>query len=148
MYKYLSCTNILTFPPEQIRLNSAKFLLTSTASVDYDTKRYIIFSSGSNKNTPVRKVIQHISWCSVFLVWGWPLFYHSSDWSRGRGVSSTRLYTGDYWRITGRTGSLGINYCNPIQGETLQRHFIQYLRVTLTFNCVWYRCFKFSGWIF
>lgn len=53
--------NTLTFFPKQIGLKSAKFLLTSTASLDYDTKRYIIFSAGLNNNTSIRKVIQHIS---------------------------------------------------------------------------------------
>ncbi|XP_056882798.1 integrin alpha-X-like isoform X1 [Takifugu flavidus] len=41
---------------QQIGLKSAKFLLTSTASLDYDTKRYIIFSAGSNNNTSIRKI--------------------------------------------------------------------------------------------
>ncbi|XP_038591668.1 integrin alpha-M-like isoform X4 [Micropterus salmoides] len=41
---------------EQIGLKSAKFLLTSTASLDYDRNQYIFFSTGSNNNPPVRKI--------------------------------------------------------------------------------------------
>ncbi|KAM7381652.1 hypothetical protein PAMA_012478 [Pampus argenteus] len=41
---------------EQIGLNSAKFLLTSTASLEYDRNQYIFFSTGSNNNPPIRKI--------------------------------------------------------------------------------------------
>ncbi|XP_030610791.1 integrin alpha-M-like [Archocentrus centrarchus] len=41
---------------EQIGLQSAKFLLTSTASLEYDKNQYIYFSTGSNNNPPVRKI--------------------------------------------------------------------------------------------
>ncbi|XP_028332256.1 integrin alpha-M-like isoform X2 [Gouania willdenowi] len=41
---------------EQIGLESAKFLLTSTASLEFDRNQYIFFSAGSNTNPPVRKV--------------------------------------------------------------------------------------------
>ncbi|XP_047465729.1 integrin alpha-M-like [Mugil cephalus] len=41
---------------EQIGLQSAKFLLTSTASLDYDTNQYILFSARSNNNPPVQKI--------------------------------------------------------------------------------------------
>ncbi|XP_030610794.1 integrin alpha-M-like [Archocentrus centrarchus] len=41
---------------EQIGLQSAKFLLTSTASLEYDKNQYIYFSIGSNNNPPVRKI--------------------------------------------------------------------------------------------
>ncbi|XP_071318507.1 integrin alpha-M [Trachinotus anak] len=41
---------------EQIGLSSAKFLLTSTASLEYDRKQYIFFSTGSNNNPPIRKI--------------------------------------------------------------------------------------------
>uniref|UniRef100_A0A8C5E913 Integrin alpha-M-like n=1 Tax=Gouania willdenowi TaxID=441366 RepID=A0A8C5E913_GOUWI len=41
---------------EQIGLISAKFLLTSTANLEYDRNRYIFFSAGSNTNPPVRKI--------------------------------------------------------------------------------------------
>ncbi|XP_025765357.1 integrin alpha-M [Oreochromis niloticus] len=41
---------------EQIGLQSAKFLLTSTASLEYNKNQYIYFSSGSNSNPPVRKI--------------------------------------------------------------------------------------------
>ncbi|KAM9336641.1 integrin alpha-M-like [Symphorus nematophorus] len=41
---------------EQIGLQSAKFLLTSTASMEYDRNQYIFASAGSNNNPPVRKI--------------------------------------------------------------------------------------------
>uniref|UniRef100_A0A668RQJ3 VWFA domain-containing protein n=1 Tax=Oreochromis aureus TaxID=47969 RepID=A0A668RQJ3_OREAU len=41
---------------EQIGLQSARFLLTSTARLEYDENQYIYFSSGSNNNPPVRKI--------------------------------------------------------------------------------------------
>ncbi|XP_063338109.1 integrin alpha-M-like [Pelmatolapia mariae] len=45
---------------EQIGLQSAKFLLTSTATVDYDQNQYIYFSTVSNNNPPVRKIIVEV----------------------------------------------------------------------------------------
>uniref|UniRef100_A0A3P8P5U6 VWFA domain-containing protein n=1 Tax=Astatotilapia calliptera TaxID=8154 RepID=A0A3P8P5U6_ASTCA len=45
---------------EQIGLQSAKFLLTSTATVDYDQSQYIYFSTVSNNNPPVRKIIVEV----------------------------------------------------------------------------------------
>uniref|UniRef100_A0A3Q0SFX1 VWFA domain-containing protein n=1 Tax=Amphilophus citrinellus TaxID=61819 RepID=A0A3Q0SFX1_AMPCI len=41
---------------EQIGLQSAKFLLTSTASLEYDKNQYIYFSTGSNIILPVHKI--------------------------------------------------------------------------------------------
>ncbi|KAL3967672.1 hypothetical protein ACER0C_029705 [Sarotherodon galilaeus] len=41
---------------EQIGLQSAKFLLTSTATVEYDQSQYIYFSTVSNNNPPVHKL--------------------------------------------------------------------------------------------
>ncbi|XP_053721185.1 integrin alpha-M-like [Synchiropus splendidus] len=41
---------------EQIELNAAKFVLTSTASLEYDTDQYIFFSTTSNDQPPVRKI--------------------------------------------------------------------------------------------
>ncbi|KAK2820324.1 hypothetical protein Q5P01_023283 [Channa striata] len=41
---------------EQIGLHAAKFLLTSTISMEYDKNQYIFFSTGSNNNPPVRKI--------------------------------------------------------------------------------------------
>ncbi|KAM9837953.1 integrin alpha-M-like [Aulostomus maculatus] len=41
---------------QQIGLKSAKFILTSTASLEYDRNQYIFFSTGSNNNPPVRKI--------------------------------------------------------------------------------------------
>ncbi|XP_063338423.1 integrin alpha-M-like [Pelmatolapia mariae] len=40
---------------EQIGLQSAKFLLTSTVSLEYDKNQYVYFSTGSD-NPPVRKI--------------------------------------------------------------------------------------------
>uniref|UniRef100_A0A3B4EVJ8 Integrin alpha-X-like n=1 Tax=Pundamilia nyererei TaxID=303518 RepID=A0A3B4EVJ8_9CICH len=41
---------------EQIGLQSTKFLLTSTATVEYDQSQYIYFSTVSNNNPPVHKL--------------------------------------------------------------------------------------------
>ncbi|KAM9425193.1 integrin alpha-M-like [Pholidichthys leucotaenia] len=41
---------------QQIGLDSAKLLLTSTASLDYDQNQYIFFSTGSNNNPPVHQI--------------------------------------------------------------------------------------------
>uniref|UniRef100_A0A3Q3BIQ2 Integrin alpha-M-like n=1 Tax=Kryptolebias marmoratus TaxID=37003 RepID=A0A3Q3BIQ2_KRYMA len=41
---------------EQIGLPSAKFLLTSTASLEYDRNQFIFFSTSSNNTAPVRKI--------------------------------------------------------------------------------------------
>ncbi|XP_005753152.1 integrin alpha-M-like, partial [Pundamilia nyererei] len=40
----------------KIGLQSAKFLLTSTASLDYDKTQYIYFSTGSDNSPPVRRI--------------------------------------------------------------------------------------------
>ncbi|XP_023145572.2 integrin alpha-X-like [Amphiprion ocellaris] len=53
---YTISANISSGWIEQIGLESAKFLLTSTASLEYDTNQYIFFSTGSNNNPPVRKI--------------------------------------------------------------------------------------------
>ncbi|KAF7659509.1 hypothetical protein LDENG_00295850 [Lucifuga dentata] len=41
---------------EQIGLQAAKFLLISTASLEYNKDQYIFFSTGSNPNPPVRRI--------------------------------------------------------------------------------------------
>ncbi|XP_013869359.1 integrin alpha-M [Austrofundulus limnaeus] len=41
---------------EQIGFSSAKFILTSTASLEYDRNQYIFFSTASNNIPPVRKI--------------------------------------------------------------------------------------------
>uniref|UniRef100_A0A672JMG8 Integrin alpha-M-like n=1 Tax=Salarias fasciatus TaxID=181472 RepID=A0A672JMG8_SALFA len=41
---------------QQIGLQSAKFLLISTASLSYDRNQYIFFSTGSNSNPPVHSI--------------------------------------------------------------------------------------------
>ncbi|KAM9425192.1 integrin alpha-X-like [Pholidichthys leucotaenia] len=45
---------------EQIGLESAKFLLTSTASLDFDKNQYIFFSTESNNNPPVHKTVTEV----------------------------------------------------------------------------------------
>ncbi|XP_044033536.1 integrin alpha-M-like [Siniperca chuatsi] len=54
--KYQISANLSSRWIEQIGLQSAKFLLTSTASLEYDSSQYIFFSPGSNNNPPVRKI--------------------------------------------------------------------------------------------
>lgn len=54
--KYNIFANLSSGWIEQIGLQSAKFLLTSTATLDYDRNQYIFFTSGSNNNPPVRKI--------------------------------------------------------------------------------------------
>uniref|UniRef100_A0A3B4Z2L9 Integrin alpha-M-like n=1 Tax=Stegastes partitus TaxID=144197 RepID=A0A3B4Z2L9_9TELE len=53
---YTISANISSGWIQQIGLESAKFLLTSTASLEYDRNQYIFFSIGSNNNPPVRKI--------------------------------------------------------------------------------------------
>ena len=76
----------------QIGLDSAKFLLTSMASLEYDRNQYIFFSVQSNNNPPIHKVITH--WICLFvfekslngdLIQN--LSLHISDCGRGRSVS-------------------------------------------------------------
>ncbi|XP_030610476.1 integrin alpha-M-like [Archocentrus centrarchus] len=45
---------------EQIGLKNAKFLLTSTANLEYDKNQYIFFSTESNKNPPLRKIVADV----------------------------------------------------------------------------------------
>ncbi|XP_068439118.1 integrin alpha-M [Clinocottus analis] len=54
--KYTISANLSSGWIEQIGLQSAKFLLTSTASLEYDRNQYIFFSTGSSNNPPVRKI--------------------------------------------------------------------------------------------
>uniref|UniRef100_UPI0037E8A9C6 integrin alpha-M n=1 Tax=Semicossyphus pulcher TaxID=241346 RepID=UPI0037E8A9C6 len=54
--KYQISANLSSRWIEQIGLKSAKFLLTSTAGLEYDQNRYIFFSTGSNNDPPVRKI--------------------------------------------------------------------------------------------
>ncbi|KAM6898114.1 integrin alpha-X-like [Lycodopsis pacificus] len=54
--KYNIAANLSSGWIEQIGLQSAKFLLTSTASLEYDRNQYIFLSTGSNNNPPVRKI--------------------------------------------------------------------------------------------
>ncbi|XP_039992198.1 integrin alpha-D-like [Xiphias gladius] len=45
---------------KQIGLQSAKFLLTSTASLEYDRNQYIFFSTGFNNKPPIRKIVAEV----------------------------------------------------------------------------------------
>nr|XP_019964925.1 PREDICTED: integrin alpha-M-like [Paralichthys olivaceus] len=54
--KYKMSANISSGWIEQIGLHSAKFLLTSTATLEYDTNKYIFFSTGSNNRPPIHKL--------------------------------------------------------------------------------------------
>ncbi|XP_034426297.1 integrin alpha-M-like [Hippoglossus hippoglossus] len=54
--KYKISANISSGWIEQIGLDSAKFLLTSTATLEYDTNQYIFFSTGSNNKPPIHKI--------------------------------------------------------------------------------------------
>uniref|UniRef100_A0A7N8WV44 Integrin alpha-X-like n=1 Tax=Mastacembelus armatus TaxID=205130 RepID=A0A7N8WV44_9TELE len=54
--KYIISANLSSGWIEQIGLHSAKFVLTSTASLEYDRSQYIFFSTTSNNNPPVRKI--------------------------------------------------------------------------------------------
>ncbi|XP_017166336.1 integrin alpha-M-like isoform X2 [Poecilia reticulata] len=53
---YTISANISSGWIEQIGLSSAKFFLTSTASLEYDENQYIFFSTTSNNDPPVRKI--------------------------------------------------------------------------------------------
>ncbi|KAM4715237.1 integrin alpha-M-like [Anableps anableps] len=53
---YTISANISSRWIEQIGLSSAKFILTSTASLEYDKDQYIFFSTTSNNDPPVRKI--------------------------------------------------------------------------------------------
>ncbi|XP_039870486.1 integrin alpha-M-like [Simochromis diagramma] len=53
---YKISANISSRWIQQIGLQSAKYLLTSTASLDYDKTQYIYFSTGSDNSPPVRKI--------------------------------------------------------------------------------------------
>lgn len=54
--EYTISANLSSGWIQQIGLQSAKFLLTSTASLEYDQDQYIFFSPGSNNNPPTRKI--------------------------------------------------------------------------------------------
>ncbi|XP_060951248.1 integrin alpha-D-like [Limanda limanda] len=54
--EYKISANISSVWIEQIGLNSAKFLLTGTATLEYDTNQYIFFSTGSHNKPPIHKI--------------------------------------------------------------------------------------------
>ncbi|XP_057681467.1 integrin alpha-M-like isoform X1 [Corythoichthys intestinalis] len=45
---------------QQIGLNKAKFMFISTASLEYDLNQYIFFSTSSNSNPPVHKIVTEV----------------------------------------------------------------------------------------
>ncbi|XP_041830804.1 integrin alpha-M-like [Melanotaenia boesemani] len=53
---YTISANLSSAWIEQIGLPSAKFLLTSSASLEYDRDQYIFFSVATNNNPPVHKI--------------------------------------------------------------------------------------------
>ncbi|XP_041830521.1 integrin alpha-M-like [Melanotaenia boesemani] len=53
---YTISANLSSAWIEQIGLPSAKFLLTSTASLEYDRDQYIFYSTATNNNPPVHKI--------------------------------------------------------------------------------------------
>ncbi|XP_072229021.1 uncharacterized protein [Leuresthes tenuis] len=53
---YMLSANLSSGWIEQIGLQSAKFLLTSTASLEYDRDQYVFFSTATNNTPPVRKI--------------------------------------------------------------------------------------------
>ncbi|GLD57399.1 integrin alpha-M-like protein [Lates japonicus] len=68
---YIISANLSSGWIEQIGLESAKFLLTSTASLEYDSNQFIFFSTGSNNNPPIRKIEAEIE------------VYSEADFSKG-----------------------------------------------------------------
>ncbi|XP_034050179.1 integrin alpha-M-like [Thalassophryne amazonica] len=53
---YMISANLSSGWTEQIGLRSAKFLLISTASLEYDRNQYIFYSPGFGNNPPVRRI--------------------------------------------------------------------------------------------
>ncbi|XP_044193365.1 integrin alpha-M-like [Thunnus albacares] len=58
--KYTISANLSSEWIKQIGLDSAKFLLTSTASLEYDRNQYIFFSVRSNNNPPIHKIVAEV----------------------------------------------------------------------------------------
>ncbi|XP_042253312.1 integrin alpha-M-like [Thunnus maccoyii] len=58
--KYTISANLSSEWIKQIGLGSAKFLLTSTASLEYDRNQYIFFSVQSNNNPPIHKIVAEV----------------------------------------------------------------------------------------
>lgn len=122
--KYFFKRNVLAigsshslFVLKQIGLPSAKFILTSTASLEYDNNQYIYFSTSSNNNPPVHKVITHNFNLFVFykrLNLTHIISSHLSDWGTGGGVSWTWLYQRDCRRNPRRVGITGFDYRRPV----------------------------------
>ncbi|XP_044193373.1 integrin alpha-M-like [Thunnus albacares] len=58
--KYTISANLSSEWIKQIGLESAKFLLTSMASLEYDRNQYIFFSVQSNNNPPFHKIVAEV----------------------------------------------------------------------------------------
>ncbi|XP_067431756.1 integrin alpha-M-like [Thunnus thynnus] len=58
--KYTISANLSSEWIKQIGLGSAKFLLTSMASLEYDINQYIFFSVRSNNNPPIHKIVAEV----------------------------------------------------------------------------------------
>ncbi|XP_044193374.1 integrin alpha-M-like [Thunnus albacares] len=58
--KYTISANLSSEWIKQIGLDSAKFLLTSMASLEYDRNQYIFFSVRSNNNPPIHKIVAEV----------------------------------------------------------------------------------------
>lgn len=56
---------------KQIGLESAKFRLISTATLDYDKNQYIFVSAASNNIPPLHKVIYTLKWSLLVFNWAW-----------------------------------------------------------------------------
>lgn len=54
--EYKISSNISSGWIEQIGLDTAKYLLISTAAIEYDTNQYVFFSVATNNKAPIRKV--------------------------------------------------------------------------------------------
>ncbi|XP_077594979.1 integrin alpha-M-like [Stigmatopora nigra] len=54
--EYKISANMSSAWTQQIGLNNAKFILVSTASLEYDQNKYIFFSTSSNSNPAVHKI--------------------------------------------------------------------------------------------
>uniref|UniRef100_A0A3Q3VMR9 VWFA domain-containing protein n=1 Tax=Mola mola TaxID=94237 RepID=A0A3Q3VMR9_MOLML len=57
---YSISSNLTSGWIQQIGLKSAKFLLTSTASLEYDMDQYIFISTGSSNNPPIHKIAAEV----------------------------------------------------------------------------------------
>ncbi|XP_062234759.1 integrin alpha-M-like [Platichthys flesus] len=90
--KYKISANISSGWIEQIGLDSAKFLLTSTATVEYDTNQYIFFSTESNNKPPIHKFEAEVE------VYPQPDFTKEILWGRLGGLALMALLTAGLYK--------------------------------------------------